>query len=103
MFWVFIKNDKEDRYNHFLLQKTSNAKGIVLIAPIRNIVHPSFLPFSGFSISAIKSPAPAPRITRVPAIRAISGIVNSARAIIRNSKYLKTGPPRSEPKISWKT
>src|SRR5262245_51048209 len=55
------------------LPKTSNASGMVLMAPPRKSVHPTARRWLSESRSDSNRPRPAPRATRVPAIRPSSG------------------------------
>ena len=54
------------------------ANGIVVAAPNKARVHPTARRWLSFNRSANSNPSPAPSATRVPAIKASSGVVNHA-------------------------
>ena len=60
----------------FLLSTPIN-NGIVVRTPTANNAHPAPWRLLSFILPASNRPAPAPRATRVPAIRMISGTVNT--------------------------
>ena len=57
------------------LSSTSIAKGIVLTAPMRSSARPAAFLWSLLSFPEKRRPMPMPNATRVPAIRASSGVV----------------------------
>jgi len=74
-FTRLLRNSSEirDDPTHSPLQKTAQTMGIVVRSPTRARVAPTAFRCSGLSRSARRSAIPAPSITRVLAVKAISG------------------------------
>ena len=84
---------------HLSPPSTLIASGIVLAAPISSSDQPPILRRFFLNFSANNSPAPAPSMPRVPAIRNISGTVSLRFFIVQHLLESKFTPVYCHPRV----